>query len=62
LGAYQTGIAQPLLLDWSIEMMNRRGNLKSLAVAAAIATDTLTRVTFAQAADTIFWGKYLETR
>ena len=45
LGAYQTGIAQPLLLDWRIEMMNRRGNLKSLAVAAAIATDTLTRVT-----------------
>jgi len=61
LGAYQTGIAQPLLLDWSIEMMNRRGNLKSLAVAAAIATGTLTYVTFAQATDTIFWGKYLET-
>jgi len=43
-------------------MMNRRGNLKSLAVAAAIATGTLTYVTFAQATDTIFWGKYLETR
>jgi urea transport system substrate-binding protein len=56
LGAYQTGIAQPLLLDWSIEMMNRRGNLKSLAVAAAIATGTLTYVTFAQAADTIKVG------
>ena len=62
VGAYQTGIAQPLLLDWSIEMMSRRGNLKSLAVAAAIATGTLTYVTFAQATDTIFWGKYLETR
>jgi len=62
LGAYQTGIAPPLLLDWSIEMMNRHGNLKSLAVAAAIATGTLTYVTFAQATDTIFWGKYLETR
>ena len=37
-------------------MMNRRGNLKSLAVAAAIATGTLTYVTFAQAADTIKVG------
>ncbi len=36
--------------------MNRRGNLKSLAVAAAIATGTLTYVTFAQAADTIKVG------
>ncbi len=43
-------------------MMNRRGNPKSLAVAAAIATGTLTYVTFAQAIDTIFGGKYLETR
>lgn len=37
-------------------MMNRRGNLKSLAVAAGIATGTLTYVTFAQAADTIKVG------
>ena len=37
-------------------MMNRRGNLKSLAVAATIATGTLTYVTFAQAADTIKVG------
>ena len=36
--------------------MNRRCNLKSLAVAAAIATGTLTYVTFAQAADTIKVG------
>ncbi len=36
--------------------MNRRGNLKSLAVAAVIATGTLTYVTFAQAADTIKVG------
>jgi hypothetical protein len=62
LEAYQTGIARPILFDWSIEMMNRRGNPKSLAVAAAIATGTLTYVTFAQAIDTIFGGKYLETR
>ena len=40
-------------------MMNRRGNLKSLAVAAAIATGTLTYVTFAQAADTIKVGVLL---
>ena len=62
LGAYQKDVAQTLVLDWRIEMMDRRGNLKSLAVAAGIATGTLTYVTFAQATDTIFWGKYLETR
>ena len=37
-------------------MMNRRGNPKSLAVAAAIATATLTYVTFAQAIGTILGG------
>ena len=46
----------PQFFNWSDYMINRRGNLKALALAAAVSAGSLTFTLQAQAADTIKVG------